>query len=72
MIYFFMAEGENFRLFIKTKLNNGLLPGALKLQRVAYTTGNEAFERFFIGLFRYYFQHVVQIVLVKHVSELNE
>lgn len=70
LIYFFVAEGKSFRLFIEVKLNNGLLPGVLNLQHVAYTTVNEAFERFSVGLFRDAFQHVVQNVPFKHIPEL--
>jgi len=70
LMYFFVARGRSFKLFIETELNKGLLPAALKLQPVPYSTVNEAFERFPVSLFREVFQHLLQTVPFKHIPEL--
>jgi len=46
LIYFFIVGEKNLKLFIDTKLKKGLLSEKLGLQKVAYTTFYEAFERF--------------------------
>lgn len=70
LMYFYAAGEKSFKLFIKTKLNKGLLPAELNLQTVAYSTANEAFERFSVKLFREVFQHLLQTVPFKHIPEL--
>ena len=70
LMYFFASGGKSFKLFITTELNKGLLPAALNLQSVPYSTANEAFERFSVNLFRDAFQHLLQTVPFKHIPEL--
>ena len=70
LMYFFTSDEKSFKLFITTKLNKGLLPAALNLQSVPYSTANEAFERFSVNLFRNAFQHLLQTVPFKHIPEL--
>jgi hypothetical protein len=70
LIYFFVAEGKSFKLFIETKLNKGLLPAELNLTTVPYTTINEAFEHFSIRLFREVFQHILKTVPFRQLPEL--
>jgi len=70
LMYFFASGGESFKLFITTELNKGLLPAALNLQPVPYSTANEAFERFSVNLFRDVFQHLLQTVPFRYIPEL--
>ncbi len=69
-MYFFSTQGDSFKLFIKTKLNKGLLPPELNLQAVPYSTVNEAFGRFPIAWFKTAFEHLVQTVPLRQVPEL--
>ena len=70
LMYFFASGGKSFKLFITTELNKGLLPAALNLQPVPYSTANEAFGRFSVNLFRDAFQHLLQTVPFKQIPEL--
>jgi hypothetical protein len=70
LMYFFLAEGTSFKLFIVTKLNKGLLPKSLELFPVPYSTANEAFERFSVKLFQEIFQHLLATVPFKSIPEL--
>jgi len=51
LIFYCTTDIQSLRLFINTYLNKGLLPSALELRLVSYTTFGEAFERFPIFLF---------------------
>ena len=70
LMYFFASGRESFKLFITAELNKGLLPAALNLQPVPYSTANEAFERFSVNLFRDVFQHLLQTVPFRYIPEL--
>lgn len=70
LMYFFSVQGDSFKLFIKTQLNQGLLPPKLNLQMVPYSTVNEAFGRFSVHWFKAVFEHLVQTVPFKQVPEL--
>jgi hypothetical protein len=43
LMYYFATGGKSFRLFITIQLNNGLLPSALNLRPVPYSTIKSAF-----------------------------
>ena len=70
LVYFFVAEGNSLKLFIVTKLNQGLLPAALRLRRVPHSTFGEAFERFPVTLFQAVFQHLLSRVRFRAIPEL--
>jgi hypothetical protein len=46
LIYYFVSGTKSLKLLVNTQLNLGLLPAALGLQPVPYSTCQEAFERF--------------------------
>ena len=71
LMYFFVAEGKSLKLFIVTILNEGLLPPALKLRGVPYSTFGEAFERFPVRLFQAVFQHLLSTVTFRAIPELS-
>ena len=71
LIYFFTTDIPSLNLFINTYLKKGLLPPALGLQVVAYTTFGEAFERFSVSLFREVFEHLLETLKWKGIPELE-
>lgn len=71
LMYFFVSEGKSLKLFIVTKLNQGLLPAALQLRCVPYSTFGEAFERFPVTLFHAVFGHLLSTVTFKSIPELT-
>lgn len=70
LMYFYASGTTSFKLFIVTELNQGLLPAAINLCPVPYSTANEAFERFSITLFSDVFQHLLSTVPFKKIPEL--
>ena len=70
MIYYFVSGSKSLKLLINTQLNLGLLPAALGLQPVPYSTCQEAFERFSPRLFQAVFQHLLTTVSFKAIPEL--
>lgn len=70
MIYYFVSGTKSLKLLINTQLNLGLLPAALGLQPVPYSTCQEAFERFSPRLFQAVFQHLLTTVSFKAIPEL--
>lgn len=69
LMYYFATGGKSFRLFIMVQLNNGLLPSALNLRPVPYSTVKEAFDRFSVKLFREAFQYLLDNLPFKHLPE---
>jgi len=69
LLYFFISELTSLKLFIATRLNQGLLPAALGLGPVPYSTFQEGFSRFSPRLFQAVFQHLVKTLPLKAVSE---
>jgi len=51
------------------QLNNGLLPSALNLRPVPYSTIKEAFDRFSVKLFKEVFQYLLDNLPFKHLPE---
>jgi len=70
LIYYFVSGSKSLKLLINTQLNLGLLPAALGLQPVPYSTCQEAFERFSPRLFQAVFQHLLSTVSFKAIPEL--
>ena len=70
LIYYFVSGTKSLKLLINTQLNLGLLPAALGLQPVPYSTCQEAFERFSPRLFQAVFQHLLTTVSFKAIPEL--
>ena len=70
LLYFFISTPGSLKLFIVTQLNRGLLPAALHLHPVPYTTFLEGFERFPVYLFRDIFQHLLSTLPLKQIPEL--
>ena len=70
LIYYFVSGTKSLKLLINTQLNLGLLPAALGLQPVPYSTCQEAFERFSPRLFQAVFQHLLANVSFKAIPEL--
>lgn len=69
LMYYFATGGKSFRLFIMVQLNNGLLPSALNLRPVPYSTVKEAFDRFSVELFREVFQYLLDNLPFKLLPE---
>jgi hypothetical protein len=69
MVYFYVSGSTSLKLLIQTRLNSGLLPSALGLYPVPYTTCQDAFERFSPDLFRAAFQHLLAHLPFKAVPE---
>jgi hypothetical protein len=70
LIYYFVSGSKSLKLLINTQLNLDLLPAALGLQPVPYSTCQEAFERFSPRLFQAVFQHLLSTVSFKAIPEL--
>lgn len=70
LMYYFLSGEKSFKLFIKAKLNKGLIPDILGLQPVPYSTANEAFSRFSYKLFSDTFYHLLQTLPLKEIPEL--
>jgi hypothetical protein len=70
LMYYFATGGKSFRLFIMVQLNNGLLPNALNIRPVPYSTIKEAFDRFSVKLFKEVFQYLLDNLPFKHLPEL--
>jgi len=70
LIYYFVSGSKSLKLLINTQLNLGLLPAALGLQLVPYSTCQEAFGRFSPRLFQAVFQHLLTTVSFKAIPEL--
>jgi len=70
LVFYFISEYSSLKLLINGSLNKGLLPDALKLRQVPYSTCSEAFERFSPDLFRTVFQHLTQNLYFKEIPEL--
>ena len=70
LIYYFVSGSKSLKLLINAQLNLGLLPAALGLQPVPYSTCQEAFERFSPRLFQAVFQHLLSTVSFKAIPEL--
>ncbi len=70
MTPFCVSGSKSLKLLINTQLNLGLLPAALGLQPVPYSTCQEAFERFSPRLFQAVFQHLLSTVSFKAIPEL--
>jgi hypothetical protein len=71
LIFYFTTDVKSLRLFTNTYLNKGLLSPSLGLQKVAYTTFGEAFERFSISLFIDVFEHLLTTLKYKSIPELE-
>ena len=70
LIDYFVSGTKSLKLLINAQLNLGLLPAALGLQPVPYSTCQEAFERFSPRLFQAVFQHLLSTVSFKAIPEL--
>lgn len=70
LICYFASGLPSLKLFINTKLNQGLLPSSLNLTPVPYNTFRDAFERYSPHLFRTVFEHLVTTLPLKHIPEL--
>jgi Transposase DDE domain len=70
LICYLVSGTPSLKLFLNTQLNKGLLPDALKLTPVPYSTFSDAFERFSPHLFRKVFEHLVATLPLKHIPEL--
>lgn len=70
LMYFFVSRGKSLKLFLKTELNKNLLPAALQLRPVPYSTFGEAFERFPVTKFQAVFQHLLSTVPFRQIPEL--
>jgi hypothetical protein len=70
-IFYFTTDIKSLRLFMETILNKGLLPPALNLCQVPYTTFGEAFERFSVSLFQEVFEHLLTTLKFKCIPELE-
>ena len=70
LIYYFVSGTKSLKRLINTPLNLGLLPAALGLQPVPYSTCQEAFERFSPRLLQAVFQHLLSTVSFKAIPEL--
>ena len=71
LIFYFTSDIKSLRLLINTFLNKGLLPPALNLCSVPYTTFGEAFERFSVSLFIDVFEHLLTTLKFKCIPELD-
>ena len=60
LLYFFTSELTSLKLFITTRLNQGLLPAELGFRPVPYSTFQEGFSRFSSHLFQEVFQHLLK------------
>lgn len=69
LVYFYVSGGNSLKLFIQTRLNSGLLPPALGLRPVPYTTCLDAFGRFSPDLFQAVFRHLLANLPFKAVPE---
>lgn len=69
LMYYFVAGKQSVGLFVKTELK--LLPITLGLRQVAYSTFNDAFERFSPNLFREVFKYILSTIPFKQISELS-
>lgn len=70
LIYYCVSGSKSLKLLIQTQLNTGLLPAALGLRPVPYSTCQEAFERFSPQLFQEVFRHLLSRFSFKAVPEL--
>jgi hypothetical protein len=70
LICYLVSGTPSLKLFLNTLLNKGLLPDALKLTPVPYSTFSDAFERFSPHLFRKVFEHLIATLPLKHIPEL--
>ncbi|MEN8123162.1 MAG: IS4 family transposase [Bacteroidota bacterium] len=70
LTYFFVSGGKSLRLFIDTKLKNNLLPSALGLIYVPYSTFGDAFERYPVALFQEVLQYLLSAISFKNIPEL--
>ena len=70
LIYYFVSGTQSLKRLINTQLNLGLLPAALGLQPVPYSTCQEAFERFSPRLFQAVFQYLLAHVSFKAIPEV--
>ena len=71
LMCFFLIHPSSLKLFITTKLNQGLLPEALGLTPVPYSTFQEGFSRFSPDLFRDVFQQTLKILSFKSVPDFS-
>lgn len=69
LLYFYVSGSESLKLFIKTRLNSGLLSPSLGLCPVPYTTCLDAFDRFSPDLFQAVFRHLLTNFPFKSVPE---
>ncbi|MCP4936003.1 MAG: IS4 family transposase [bacterium] len=70
LIYYFVSGTRSLKLLVQTRLNAGLLSPELGLRSVAYSTCQDAFERFSPRLFQAVFQHLLSCLSFKAVPEL--
>ena len=70
LMYYFVSGTRSLKLLIQARLNTGLLAPELGLRPVAYSTCQDAFERFSPRLFQAVFQHLLSSVSFKAVPEL--
>ena len=71
LMCFFLIHPNSLKLFITTKLNQGLLPEALGFTPVPYSTFQEGFSRFPPDLFRDVFQHTLKTLSFKSVPDFS-
>ena len=69
LLYFFISELTSLKLFITTRLNQGLLPPGFGIKPVPYSTFQDGFSRFSISLFQAVFYHLVKTLSLKSVPE---
>ncbi|MDH3771095.1 MAG: IS4 family transposase [Nitrospirota bacterium] len=70
LICYFASGLPSLKLFISTRLNQGLLPDTLNLTPVPYNTFRDAFERYSPHLFRTVFEHLIATLPLRHIPEL--
>jgi len=71
LMCFFLTHPTSLKLFITTKLNNGLLPKEFGFSAVPYSTFQEGFSRFSPDLFRDVFQHTLKTLSFKSVPDFS-
>ena len=71
LMCFFLTHPDSLKLFITTKLNNGLLPKEFGFSAVPYSTFQEGFSRFSPDLFRDVFQHTLKTLSFKSVPDFS-